>query len=374
MGVEQEVAVKHARIRACLDEAGYDAVVLTTHANFAWITGGGSNYINTATEAGVASVLVTRDAKYIITANNEADRIMTEEIMAGQGPGHGYELRVVNWCGPGTIEDEIGRLTRDLVVASDTGIAGSKLEARRIAELRFSLTPEEIERYRALGSEVEVCMRTLCRGLTPGLSENEIAGRFGEMLLARGIMPVVTLVAADERIARYRHPIHTDAKVERTVMIITCARRRGLIIACTRHVHFGPLPDETRRKHDAVVKVDAALNLTTKIGAPLSSILAVGQKAYADAGFADEWRLHHQGGSIGYAPRDVVAKPGEQQTVLVNQAFAWNPSITGTKSEDTMLVTKDGIEWLTLSAEADWPMLDVEFDGRTVQREDILVL
>lgn len=374
MGVEQEVAVKHARIRAFLDEAGYDAVVLTTHANFAWITGGGSNYINTATEAGVAAVLITRDAKYIITANNEADRIMTEEIVAGQGAGHGYELRTVNWCGPDMIADEIERLTRDLVVASDTGIAGWKLEVRRIAELRFSLTPEEIDRYRALGSEVEVCMRTVAKDLTPGLTENEIAGRLAEMMLARGIMPVVTLVAADDRIAKYRHPIHTDTKAERTVMMITCARRRGLIIACTRHVYFGSLPDEIRRKHDAVVKVDAALNLRTKIGATLGSILTAGQKAYADAGFADEWRLHHQGGSIGYAPRDVVATPGEQQTVLANQAFAWNPSITGTKSEDTMLVTKEGIEWLTLSAAADWPLLDVEFDGRTVQREDILVL
>jgi antitoxin VapB len=373
MGVGQEAAVKEARVRAFLDEAGYDAVVLTTQANFAWITGGGSSYVNTATETGVASVLVTRVAKYIITANNEADRIMAEEIVAGQGAAHGHELRVVNWCGPDTIEDEIGRLTRDLVVASDTGIAGSKLESRRIAELRFSLTPEEIDRYRALGSEVEACMRTVCTGLTPGLSENEIAGRLGELMLARGIMPVVTLVAADERIAKYRHPIHTDAKVKRTVMLITCARRRGLIIACTRHVHFGPMPDELRRKHDAVVKVDAALNLSTKIGASLGSILAVGQKAYADVGFADEWRLHHQGGSIGYAPRDVVARPGEQQTVLVNQAFAWNPSIAGTKSEDTILVTKDGIEWLTLSPEADWPMLDVAWDGQSVQREDILV-
>ncbi len=32
----------------------------------------------------------------------------------------------------------------------------------------------------------------------------------------------------------------------------------------------------------------------------------------------------------------------------------------------------EGIEWLTLSS--DWPMIDVEYDGHTVQREDILVL
>ena len=367
MGIEQEVAAKEARVRAFLDEAGYDAVVLTTHANFAWITGGGDNHINIATETGVASVVVARDAKYVVTPANEADRIMAEEIAAP-----GYELRTVEWSDLNGVAGEIERLTRDLVVASDTGIAGSTLEARRIAELRYALTPEEIDKYRWLGAHVEECMRGVAKGLTPGLSENEIAGRFSGAMVARGIMPVVMLVAADERIEQYRHPINTDKKVERTVMMIVCARRWGLIVACTRHVHFGPLPAELRRKHDAVVRVDAALNLSTTVGATLGDIFAVGQKAYADAGFPDEWRLHHQGGSIGYAPRDVVARPGKTQPVLANQAFAWNPSITGTKSEDTILVTDAGIEWLTLSPE--WPMLDVEFGGRTVQREDILVL
>jgi len=367
MGVEQEVATKEARVRAFLDEARYDALVLTTHANFAWITGGGDNHINVATDAGVASVVIARDAKYVVTPANEADRIMAEEIAT---PGYG--LRTVAWSDLDGVGGEIERLTRDLVVASDTGIAGSTLETRRIAALRYALTPEEIDRYRSLGADIEQCMRSVAKGVMPGLSENEIAGRLSGAMLARGIMPIVMLVAADERIAQYRHPINTDKKVDRTVMMIVCARRRGLIVACTRHVHFGPLPAELRRKHDAVVRVDAALNLSTTVGAALGDIFAVGQQAYADAGFPDEWRLHHQGGSIGYAPRDVVARPGETQPVLANQAFAWNPSITGTKSEDTILVTDAGIEWLTLSPE--WPMLDVEFAGRTVQREDILVL
>jgi Xaa-Pro aminopeptidase len=373
MGVRKEVAAKEARVRAFLDEAGYDALVLTTQANFAWITGGGDNHIVLAADAGVASVLVTRDAKYIVTKNNEIARIMAEEI-GDEDVASGFEPRDVAWCGPATIESEIAALTRGGKVGSDTGLAGTTLEARRIAALRYSLTPEEIVKYRALGAETEACMRAVCKGLKPGLTENEIAGRLTEMLLARGIVPVVLLVAADERIRKYRHPIHTAAKVERTVMVIVCVRRHGLIIACTRHVHFGPLPDEVRRKHDAVVKVDAALNLATTVGTTLGDILEVGKKAYAKGGFPDEWKLHHQGGSIGYAPRDVVATPGEKQPVLVNQAFAWNPSITGTKSEDTVLVTEAGLEWLSLSRDPDWPMLDVEWDGRTVQREDILVL
>jgi hypothetical protein len=64
--------------------------------------------------------------------------------------------------------------------------------------------------------------------------------------------------------------------------------------------------------------------------------------------------------------------PNETRRVLPNQAFAWNPSIAGTKSEDTILVTENGIEFLSLSS--DWPMVEVEYRGQGVKREDILVL
>jgi hypothetical protein len=57
---------------------------------------------------------------------------------------------------------------------------------------------------------------------------------------------------------------------------------------------------------------------------------------------------------------------------MPNQAFAWNPSIAGTKSEDTILVREEGIEFLSLSS--GWPMVDVEYRGGVAKREDILVL
>jgi antitoxin VapB len=95
-----------------------------------------------------------------------------------------------------------------------------------------------------------------------------------------------------------------------------------------------------------------------------------GIEAYREAGFPEEWQLHHQGGLAGYAPREIVATPTSDAEVLLGQAYAWNPSITGTKSEDTILIGKDGNEILT--AIGGWPTITVKTDGRSLERPDIL--
>ena len=67
-----------------------------------------------------------------------------------------------------------------------------------------------------------------------------------------------------------------------------------------------------------------------------------------EQGFADEWGRHHQGGLTGYRGREVFATPGEPAVIPVAGAVAWNPSIAGgAKSEDTALVTAQGVEVIT---------------------------
>jgi antitoxin VapB len=52
--------------------------------------------------------------------------------------------------------------------------------------------------------------------------------------------------------------------------------------------------------------------------------------------------------------------------------YAWNPSITGTKSEDTILVTETGNEILT--SISGWPVISVDIDGDTIERPAILIM
>jgi antitoxin VapB len=146
----------------------------------------------------------------------------------------------------------------------------------------------------------------------------------------------------------------------------------GLIAAATRLVHLGEPPAELESRLRTVAEVDAELILSTRAGRTLGDQFAVAERAYAEAGHPEAIREHHQGGSIGYLSREVLASPGNGTPIEPWQAFAWNPSLQGSKSEDTVLLTATGPEILTGLPE--WPALDITVDGQTIQRPAILVL
>ena len=120
----------------------------------------------------------------------------------------------------------------------------------------------------------------------------------------------------------------------------------------TRIVHFGKPPKDLLRRHDAVCRVDEALHAATAPGVPWCVALEAGLHAYRETGFPDEWTRHHQGGPTGYEGRDFKATPTETRPIVENQLVGWNPSIEGTKSEDTILSTNRGV----LTRTPGWPM------------------
>jgi len=85
----------------------------------------------------------------------------------------------------------------------------------------------------------------------------------------------------------------------------------------------------------------------TRPGLTLADAFEDCRSFYAEEGYPDEWRLHHQGGMTGYASREVIATPRTHQSIELGQAFAWNPSITGAKAEETFVLTESGPEVIT---------------------------
>lgn len=362
--MSEAFAAKLGRVRALMDEQGFGALVLSRFDNIAWLTGGADTHVGLTTEQAVVSLVITRDEVVAVTTNIEAPRLGDEEFA-----GLGIAVRDVRWW-DGSVDAVVAELSAgEDRVGSDVPAAGRELVS--LSRLRYALSAEEVAVYRALGADMGTAVGEVAQQFGRGESEFSLAGRLARALLEREITPVVLLVAADERIARYRHPIPTAKAVEEMAMLVACGRRRGLIVALTRLARFGAVPPELRRRHDAVCAVDATFIAHTVPGTAVAAVFAAGVAAYERYGFAGEWQHHHQGGATGYAGRDYRATFDSPDVVQPWQAFAWNPSIAGTKSEDTMLATPDGPE--VISGSPDWPLLTLEVAGRRIARPDILV-
>ena len=358
-----ELSLKLNRIRHLLDASNLDAILLRRTDNFTWATCGADPHINTADSMGNACLLITRKDRFVVTNNIESTRLMQEEGLAEQG----WEVQIFPWF-EGDVQ--IASLTRGMKLGVDTSFPHALDLSGEITSIRSQLTPEEENRYRELGHLCAQGMRQAIDAVKPGMSEYEIAGLLAQSVESRGVQAVVNLIATDERIFSYRHPLPTDKKLRNYGMLILCGRKWGLICSVTRLVHFGPLPDEVRHKAETVARIDAEMIAATRPGKTLGDVFSQAQSAYATAGFPDEWKLHHQGGSAGYAPREVTATPASTEPILVGQAFAWNPSITGAKSEDTILVGEGSNEIITEIA--DWPSIEVQVGEQILKRPAIL--
>jgi len=360
--------IKHQRVRDYLQEHNLDGVLLSRRCNFSWYTCGAHNVVCLACDVGNSLLLVGRDRAWVITNNIEAERLAGEELAES-----GIEVVSFEYADPSDRKRIFQRLLDGRRLAVDAPVDGvnARLLGRGFDRLRWSLTDGEIERYRRLCDDVVVSLESVARAAEPGQTENGLAGLAAWELWRRGCTPWLLLVGADDRVVRFRHPLPTDRRVEGYFMLITCAERDGLIAACSRLAAFGSLPEGLAEKHRAVATVAAALISATRPGASLGDIFAIAQESYAATGFEGEWRRHHQGGSCGYLPREVKAAPGETIVAMDRQAFAWNPSIAGTKSEDTILCRQAGPE--LLAKPTDWPMLEAEWNGFRITRPDILV-
>jgi Xaa-Pro aminopeptidase len=330
--------VKRARVLDLLERRGAASIVLRSHTAVSWYLDGARTHVSLAGDP-VAAVVVRRDGDELRVFANEADRMIDEELASRDR----LDVVRVPW--------------HDMLAAP--GVAGLD-EADAAAELRAaraSLLPGELERYRRLCREVAEVLTDAAAAARPAQTERQLAARLAGELAARGIDPLVTLVAGRSRLA-HRHPLPTDAALGDRAMLVVCGRRHGLIANATRWVRFGAPQAGESDALRRILEVEAEVLAATRPGATLGDVFAVGAAAYARHGFgADEWRRHHQGGAAGYAGRDPRAVPGIADLVHEGQAFAWNPTAPGAKVEDTVLAGERGIEVLTVDPR--WPTVAV---------------
>lgn len=360
----EELEIKLGRLRTLLQERQLSAVFLKRQDNFAWLTCGGINYVGLG-EMGNCGLLVTRDGCYAVTNNIEAPRMRDEEKLEE----YGFTIHQATWYDTAFEGETVNKLAGGGRVGRDFG--GQDNVADAVKLLRFSLTESEIERYREGGYLTARAIEETISSVRPGDSEHQTVGRLAGIIRSHGMDVVSAMCAADERISNYRHPVPTDKVIHQRVQLGGNMRYKGLIICCTRLLNFGSVSEQLHRQYLDNVEIDCTFMAASRPGATFVSALEAGRAAYAAHGYAEEFEKHHQGGPIGYQGRDYRVDFGTPGVIAENQAFCWNPSITGTKSEDTVIASTNGI--IPVSRPVIAPSITVKVDGQTFVRPDIWI-
>ncbi len=322
-------------------EQGLGALLLRRPANFAWYTGGADNRVDRGDPLGVAGILCTPGSTYVLTDNIEAPRMRGEQTP---------EMEIVEhpWYeGPATLLEE---LTGGARVGTDFPSELGPDVSAEVAPLRYVLDAAAVESYRRLGADASEAVSEAAASLTPEADEREAAAELAAACRRRGMFSPVLLAASEARLARYRHPTPRGGPLGGRAMLVVCAERGGLFANLTRIVDYEEPDPETARRQEACAGILRRMREeATRPGRTLAEAFEDCRRFYAEAGFTDGWRDHHQGGTTGYASREVVATPDTNQEIRTGQAFAWNPSLEGAKAEETFVLLEGGPEVLTRS-------------------------
>ena len=109
------------KLREIMERLGLGALLMRRPANFAWYTGGADNRVDHDDPLGVAGILLTREAEYVLTDNVEAPRMREE-----QTPG--FEVVEHPWYG-----DPLD-VIRELAGESPLGTDFSAADSRDVSE------------------------------------------------------------------------------------------------------------------------------------------------------------------------------------------------------------------------------------------------
>lgn len=333
-------------VRDWLGTTAYDGALFRTQPEVAWVTDGLTDPVVRNEEPALVWALVTHSDAVLITTSIEAPRLRAEENLAG------FELAALPWYSP----DGLAGAVAELAGRGEAGGLQLATDPGELAALRLPLTPDESERLSVLGQACATALEAALRTWHPAERECDLAARIAGALEERLIFPSVLLVGGAERRRAFRHPVPTSAVTGRDVLAVVVGVRGGLNVACSRTAAAGAPDPELAARHLAACAVETAMIEATRPGASWESVVAAGVSAYAAAGFPGEWQSHVQGGPIGYLSREFDVVPGTARAaslVTRGDAFAWNPTVLGAKSEDTFVVGADGPVPVTNTA--NWP-------------------
>ena len=155
-------------------------------------------------------------------------------------------------------------------------------------------------------------------------------------------------------------------------MVVLGGEKYGLNISMTRIVSYGKPDKEIAARMKKTQYIFASMQNMMEDGMAYNEYFLKVQKLYDEAGWPGEWKMHHQGGPTGYGCREFVVTPDTKGALREGQAYAWNPTILGTKCEETTYLKDGKVEILTRTK--DWPCTVVETEYGSLDAADILIV
>lgn len=350
--LDEQLRSRRDRLDSICETEDWHAVWFARPNGFAWLTGG-NNVVDRDSPIGIAAAGYTRkDGLVVLTDNIEAARLVDEELPAA------FAVETHQWYGSSIEQAIVDRSPTP--AAADISIDAEGFDRVDGAALRQPLTEADIAAYEDLGLETATAVEMICAELQPEDTEHEVASGLRIALASQGINAPVVLVGGAERAQSYRHYMPTTAELGDYVLVSVTAERGGLYTSLTRTVAFDE-PEWLADRHEAAARVETTALAATQQAATTDGtagdVFGAIQDAYDVVGYPDEWKHHHQGGAAGFDGREWIATPSLAEPVHAPMAYAWNPTIQGTKSEGTVLVTEESIDPLTLTDS--WPTIEV---------------
>jgi Xaa-Pro aminopeptidase len=361
--VSERVAARRDRLRAVAVQRGLDAVLVTNLLNVRYLTGfTGSNGVLLLRADG--RDLFGTDGRYTTQAGSEVpdvellvDRATVAAVAraaARGGPSRiGFESHTMTVDGHAALEQ--------LLEEESSGSAPELVSVRRAVEDQRAIKDDgEIESLRRACTVADQALAELAAegALRHGRSERSVGRELDARMLALGAEEVSfeTIVAAGANSAIPHHrPDATELRPGDFLKLDFGATVDGYHSDMTRTVVLGEPADWQREVYGLVAAAQAAGRAALAVGADVVAVDTAARAVIVEAGHGDHFG-HGLGHGVGLEIHEAPSiGPLGAGTLAAGMAVTVEPGVYlpghgGVRIEDTLVVTDDAPELLTLTS------------------------